>query len=357
MRFTHARLFTLITLSALVLLTLPAHAQNNSVRLDINRGVTNEIWKIEDEPTLVINGFDLTPTPLRLPIAIESVTIDITAPVPGNIATAVVYADANGGSPDDAELVGAGQFSIREAGVYVAQFERPIIVDAPVAWVGFYLPVGIEFRADTQGSSVLTYWAWAPGNTFNLAQLSSAPVLGPSDGSDPVNLDIGGVARITAFARSANDLIPQEELNSQRDVVENPEQATSFLTNYNGCVGLFVDTGDIDVSWRSTIDSTCREVEAWRSPDPPAGYDRFGRDGFFVYDITFFDDSGEVVDGNIPIAVTHCFAADLNKLDDAVIGVAYGAPRRWDLLQTEVIGNLLCAEVNRGGNLAYFTPN
>ncbi|MEO1665262.1 MAG: hypothetical protein AAFU54_11530 [Chloroflexota bacterium] len=357
-RKTQKIVFALVVLSLMVVMAIPLNAQAGQIRLDNNRGLDNDVWRIEGERTVVLNGFDLTPTSLQLPVVIESVTIQVESPVPNGLADAVVYQDPNGGSPADAQLVGLQQVSITQPGVFVAQFQEPVIVTAPVVWVGFNLPVGLEFLADTQGSSVLTYWAWSPGTTFNLLSLSNATILGPSDGSDPVNLDIGGVARITAFARSAN--VPADTspslLNSE-GFVEDADRAAAFLSNYNNCSGLFFDNGDIDITYQSAIGGSCTEQEIWRAPIAPAGFNLRGRDGFTIYDVTFFDDEGDVISGPLLLPVTHCLAPPEGVREQAVIGVAYGTPRRWDLLETQVFGNLACAEIPRGGNIGYLTPN
>lgn len=353
---TQKFLFSIILMLLAAVLAAPVLSQSNRVRLDNNTTLNSDIWRIEGEPSLVINGFDLTPLPLRLPALIESVTIDIFQAQPLETVEVVVYQDQNGGSPIDAELIGTFQTAIRQSGVFVAQFPEPVVVTAPVVWVGFYLPVGTEFRSDTQGSSVLTYWAWTPGQRFNLRDLSSAAVFGPSDGTDPVNLDIGGVARITATARTANADVDPDALN-QPGTVQNPEEAAEFLTNYDSCPGLFFDTGDVNISLGSTVQPTCRQVESWNAPDAPAGYTRFGVDFYTLWDLTFYTDSGTVLSEGVSIAVTHCIAPPQAERDNVVLGIAYGSPRRWDLLETEVFGNLACAEVTRGGNFAYFVPN
>ncbi|MEO0563020.1 MAG: hypothetical protein AAF125_13010, partial [Chloroflexota bacterium] len=61
------RRFTLaITVSLfLAVLAIPASSQNR-VFLNNNAGINNSIWEIQGEPTLIMNGFDLTPTSLRL---------------------------------------------------------------------------------------------------------------------------------------------------------------------------------------------------------------------------------------------------------------------------------------------------
>ena len=235
-----------------------ASAQDGRIRLNNNAGVTSDVWEIQGEPSLVINGFDLTPTSLRLPAVIESASIDLVNVIPNSVYDVVVYQDPNGGSPVDAELVGFEQVTFTDAGVQTVQFDPPAVVSASVVWIGFYMPVGTEFRSDGQGTSVLTYWAWTPENTFNLSDLSSAQVLGPSDGSDPVLLDIGGIARITGVASAANPTtITDTSANVAREYFSgaDAERATDYLTNYEGCPTLFFDT--------ATLTSPIRE------PSPP----------------------------------------------------------------------------------------
>lgn len=348
--------FTLIAAMLLSILAAPTFSQGNRVILDNNAGIRSTIWEIQGEPTLVMNGFDLTPSPLRLPVLIENINIDIFTPVTNELVDVVVYQDPNGGSPVDAQLVASTQVTINQDGIFTVQFPSPVVVDSPIVWIGFYMPPGMVFRADRQGSSVLTYWAWTPDQLFDLRDLSQATIFGPSDGTAPVNIDIDGVARIRAEAISANATITDTFLLDNLDPVEQVDRL-DVLINYSGCPTLFKDETDIAVSYDNSITSNCREVESWNAPRAPTGFTRRTNARNIVYDLSFFDDDGQVIVGDLPIPVTHCVTPALNEQPSAVIGIAYGSPRRWEFLPSERFGNLVCAEVPRGGSLSYFTPN
>src|SRR5687767_6769427 len=80
-------------------------AQAGNFTLLNNSGTTSSNWVIEGEPTLVMNGFDLTPLNLTFPITLDVVTIALNQAVPDAPVQVVVYEDSNGGSPIDARLV------------------------------------------------------------------------------------------------------------------------------------------------------------------------------------------------------------------------------------------------------------
>lgn len=356
LKFYRKAIFALTLSLLFVLIAMPASAQiGNRIILSNNAGLNSSIWVIQGEPTLVMNGFDLTPTPLQLPVVIENINIDIFAAVPNELVDVVVYEDSNGGSPQDATLVASTQTTIPAAGVFTVEFPAPVVVNSPIVWIGFYLPVGTQFRADRQGSSVLTYWGWTPENRFDLRDLSSAQIFGPSDGSSPVNINLGGIARIRAEAVTANTTVTEAFFNESQNAI--PTDNLSYLINYSDCPTLFKDESDVTITYGNTLSSYCREVESWNAPTPPTGYTRRTNSRNIVYDLAFFTDKGEVITGTLPYPVTHCVTPALEEQEFAVIGVAYGSPRRWELLPSERFGNLVCAEVPRGGSLSYFTPN
>ncbi|PJF41662.1 MAG: hypothetical protein CUN54_00595 [Phototrophicales bacterium] len=359
--------------------------------LSNNSGDTSTVWFISGEPSLVMNGFDLTPVGIQLPAAVDKVSIAVNAPVPGAQSEVVIYQDANGGSPIDATLVGRTTVNITQSGTFVANFNPPVIITQPVVWVGFYLPVDFEFLADTSGTSVLTYWAWTPGGTFDLANLSSAQVFGPADGSGPVNLDLGGVARITAEISTDQDRdgIPDTFDNcstvfnpSQRDTSGdsigdacdpvNPTGAEpapettplitqttgngssapdlSVLRTYAGCETLSRDIEDIEISLHDSIDIHCQEIWPGFAPSSPSGFERKQ----LLYDISIFDENG-VVPVRLATPVTHCIRPNPSDAASTLaVGLASGVPRRWQILPSERFGDLVCAEIPSGGNLSYF---
>ena len=137
--------------------------------LSINSGEENAVFFIKDEPSLVINGFDLTPLGLTLPTVLDAVSISVDAPVPGSSIDLVVYQDPNGGSPVDATLVRRQQVALEQTGINRIALDEAVIITEPVIWVGFYLPVDFRFHADQSGPSVLTYWAWTPASIIDLA--------------------------------------------------------------------------------------------------------------------------------------------------------------------------------------------
>ncbi|MGB1286040.1 MAG: hypothetical protein ACPG7F_05865, partial [Aggregatilineales bacterium] len=198
------RLTQLLKLSILTLLlsviVLPIQA--GDILLSANRDTGISEFFIEGEPSLVMNGFDLAASGIGTPAQLDSVAINVLEAVPGVPVEVLIYEDATPGSPVDAVLIGRTQTTINTPGVTRVAIPT-VTINAPIVWVGFYLPVGFRFAGDTSGTSASTWWAWQPGGTFNPTSLANAPILGPGDGSAPVNIDMGGVARITAEVSSA----------------------------------------------------------------------------------------------------------------------------------------------------------
>jgi hypothetical protein len=334
----------------------------------LNNATTDDstVWFIEGEPSLVMNGFDLTPLDLELPIFVEAIRISVVSPVPGIPLDAVLYVDENGGSPQDAQLVEWTRTTIDSAGVARIEFPDPVAINAPVLWAGFYLPVDFEFRADTSGSSVLTYWAWQPGGVFDLVNLNTAPVFGPADGSAPVEIDMGGVARITVeLFNPASDPDALQRIAPLGVQIAGPADAPlSTLISYPTCGEILYDPNDIAITGSSAFNLNCRtDIPQdgpglfWNFERVEAGIDSFERHGR-LYDITGF---GNYVAPNgqnteLVVPVTHCMTPEAIHLDTAVLAVAYGAPQRWEIMPTARYGNLVCAELKHVGMLSYFTP-
>lgn len=342
--------------------------------LSNNQGDASSSWFISGEPTLVMNGFDLTPLQLQLPAVIDRVSIAVESPVSNVLVDVVVYQDANGGSPVDAVLAGRTQVNINQAGVTTVTFPTPVTVTQPVVWIGFYLPVDFRFLADTSGTSVLTYWAWTSGGRFDLASLASAQVLGPADGTSPVSINMQGVARITAEI-SGGASTAQGTPGTPGTPTATLDPTTVFLTGTPAsvvtqivpvgnvdlsvlrvyppaCDTLSWDKADVSVSLRNGVSPVCTAVWPGLAAPSPLGFVRRQ----MLYDVTFYNASGAVVTDALSQPVTHCIQANPADIDMAVVGLAYGSPRRWEMLSTLRVGDLICAEVRRGGNLSYFIP-
>jgi hypothetical protein len=336
------------TLSIICLLTVLVIASGAAFAgdrtLSQNSGTGNAPFFISGEQTLVMNGFDLNALGIARPVTVDRVTIAIRTPIAATPATVVVYQDVNGGSPIDAQLVTSAQVTINSAGVFAATLPTPAVITAPVIWVGFYLPVGTVFLADTSGTSVLTWWAWTPNTTFNLNNLASAAVLGPGDGTAPVSINMNGKARINVEIITGGSGVATP--SSPPDVTApNPE----VMAVYPLCVALLYDTADEQISYQDQVNLHCREVPVWQAPPAPAGFTLRG----VTYDVVAFK-SGGVTPNRWSVEITHCIRPAAEDIDRAVIGSAYGNPRTWRILPSARVGDLVCAEVRYPGSLAYF---
>jgi len=340
------RLLFLLLAAALLLGALTASAGERMI--SINTDSANQIWFITGESSLVMNGFDLTTLGVALPAAINRVSIVVDRPMPGQPIDVVIYQDANGGSPVDATLVGRTSVNIAQRGTFTATFSPAVNVTSPAVWIGFYLPVDFRFVGDSSGSSVLTYWAWTPNSTFDLANLRSAAVFGPADGTVPVNINMRGRARITAEITGAAGTTAGALGQSQ---IAGGTSDFAVMANYPLCTDLSFDTADERMTLQDRFDFVCAEVPAWQSPIAPMGYTRQGR----LYDVTIFQEGGFTVTGRLSAAVTHCIRPDAATLPTAVMGVAYGSPRVWRILPTQRFGDRICAEVQFGGSISAFT--
>lgn len=315
--------------------------------LSVNSGSRNVSWFISGESSLVMNGFDLRAANIGLPAVIDAVTISVESPTPTVPIDLVIYQDANGGSPVDAQLVSRTQVTINSAGSFRAVLPNPVTITQPAVWIGFYLPVDFRFFGDNSGSSVLTYWAWTPGGFFDLNNLGSAQVLGPADGSAPVNINMNGKARITAEITGSNS----GTFNTQTLGTGSPDLAV--LQPYSLCQNLLWDTQDERVSYRDRVNLHCQLItNTFLSPNNPVGYVRRGE----LYDIVIFKDNGVVAADRLDVGVTHCVRPAADDLATAVLANAIGSPRSWRILPTQRYGDLICAEVRYGGLISYFTP-
>ena len=363
------RLGLLITLFflAFTIAALPVAAED--ALLSNNSGAENAVFYIQDEPSLVINGFDLTPVGVQLPTAIIAVSISVDAPVPGSFIQLVIYQDANGGSPVDATLVYRQPVSLDAAGVNRVVLDKPALITEPVVWVGFYLPIDFRFHADQSGSSVLTYWAWTPGGSFDLASLASAEVLGPGDGSDPVGIAMDGIARITAETRTPeyDEMAAAFTLTEQlpEQLASTVAQDLSALRVYDNCDLLLHDPADHSLNVARSFPLDCRVAEAYEAPNQIANpadqileADRAGP----LYKLSTYLSDDQRVPGRfsqLPVRVTHCMRVPSGDLERAVIAEvreSETAGERWFILPTARINDVICAEVSVAHYLSYFVP-
>ena len=345
---------------ALVLAVYPAAAGDTI--LSNNRGIENAVYFVEGEPSLVINGFDLTPLGLSLPVALDVVSISVNAPVPGSAVDLVVYQDGNGGSPIDATLVYRQQVALGQPGINRVTLDEAAIITEPVVWVGFYLPSNFRFYADQSGSSVLTYWAWTPGTTFDLAALASAGVLGPGDGSDPVGIAMGGVARITAELRTAESEEIEAVVPLGQQLQFAVAQDTSIMQPYDNCGTLLFDPEDITISAGSSFNVDCFIATEFDAPTYVVQPDDLTLDlqrGGSLYKLEAQIPERQLAPGAVnwlPVPVTHCLRIPSGDLETAVIGEAHFVPEKWIILPSVRFGDLVCAEVTVANYISYFIP-
>ena len=355
-------------MAAFLFLLFAAPALAGDVLLSNNSGGDNAVFYIDGESSVVINGFDLTPLGISLPVALDAVSISVQTVVPGSSIDLLVYQDANGGSPVDSTLVYREQIAIGLTGVNRIVLTEPAIITEPVVWVGFNLPVNFEFHADTSGSSVLTYWAWTSGGAFDLESLASAGVLGPGDGREPVNIAMDGVARITAELRTAESEEVASGTRLGRQIVPNVAQDTSIMRAYDQCSSLLYDPEDIEVSANSSFTLDCVEQHGFHAParlahpqDYTLELQRLG----ILYKLSAqipeaLRRAGAV--NTLPEPVTHCMRVPAEDLSVAVIGEVRAAtppalaPENWVILPTVRFGELICAEVTLANYISYFVP-
>ena len=350
----------LLLICFLVLMSQPAIAGDTI--LTNNSGGGNKFFIIENEPSLVINGFDLSPYNLQFPVALDAVTISINVGAPGVPVDLVVYQDANGGSPEDATLIYRQQVSINHSGSIRFLLDRAAIVSEPVIWVGFYLPVGVRFNADTSELSVLTYWAWTTGGTFDVNALSSAEILGPGDGTEPVAINMEGVARITAEIRTPFFEETENTVLVGKQFVDESEQDTTIMNTYDYCGDLLYDPDDITISGEASFTIVCgvaSEFEAPTNVAQPSGELLDVQRAGHLYKLIANIPPEQHVHGAtnvLPVSVTHCIRIQPGDLGTAIIAETRGIPERWYVLPSVRFGDLVCVELTTASYLSYFLP-
>lgn len=323
--------------------------------LSSNSGTSSTVWFISGEASMVLNGFDLQARNVALPARIDRASISVRTATPGRPIEVVVYGDANGGSPADARMLYRQTVDITTAGVFTVTFNAPVTVSDRFVWIAFYLPVNFEFLADASGASVLTYWAWEPNSSFDVNNLSAADVIGPADGSAPVNINMNGVARITAevitgTANSATTPVVTTTATPVQQIVDGSGVSLAPMVAYAGCPAVYYDNGDLGFTYGYGVKYYCNVVSRQLDPQPPDNFRQTGP----LYDVYAFGlPTGTTP---LPAPVTHCIKPPADELAASIIGQAYGAPRKWTLLTTVRFGELICAEVYYTGFLSYFVP-
>ena len=365
MRSFRNKLFLMLVVLSIAFTFSTLHLSAGDLVLSNNSGSDNAEFYIEGEPSLVINGFDLTPLGLELPAALDAVSISVSAPVSGSSIDLVVYQDANGGSPVDATLVYRQAVALEQTGINRITLEQGAIITEPVVWVGFYLPVDFRFHADLSGSSVLTYWAWTPESTVDLASLSSAAVLGPGDGSEPVGIAMDGIARITAEMRSAQYDELSAALPLGQQFVAEAGQDTSIMQVYENCDLVLYDPEDISISAALSFPLDCRIAPEFEAPsavaNPPDQILDMQRSGNLYKLSTFLREDQHVLGrpSQLPVRVTHCMRIATGDLERAVIGEVRESEQwgeRWHILPSARFNDIVCAEVSVANYLSYFLP-
>lgn len=362
MRQSLKAILFIIIAASLILMMKPSPSIAGDIILSHNRGSESAVFFIENEPSLVINGFDLTPHTVQFPVALDAVGISVNRAAPGANIELAVYQDANGGSPADATLVHRQPVAINRAGFHRFLLNQAAVITEPVVWVGFYLPPGFRFNADTSGSSVLTYWAWAPGAAFDITSLDRAPVLGPGDGTDPVGIDMQGIARITAELRPLFHQEMESGALLGQQLAAQGEQDTSLMQTYPHCGGLLQDPDDINITSGSSFAIHCGLATEFEAPievvnpdDRLLDLQRAGR----LYKLDARIPQEQLVHGavnTLPVPVTHCISIPPGDLERAVIAEARGIPERWRVLPSVRFDDMVCAEITTASYLSYFLP-
>lgn len=353
-----------IAIAILLVAALPAAA--GDIVLSNNSGGENVEVFITGEPTLVMNGFDLTPRGIDLPAALDAVSISVQAPVVGSAIELVIYQDANGGSPIDGSLVYQQTVQLNQVGINRVVLSSPASITAPVIWVGFYLPVDFHFHADASGPSVLSYMAWTAGSTFDLSALTSAGVLGPANGSVPVSFNMNGIARITAeisavaIAAEAETAATAVPIGTQ--LQNQAAQDTSIMRDYADCPGLLYDPEDIEISADGKFSIECALHHEIHGPSYLAQTEDLmldmQRNGelYRLSEIITEEIGSRKAATDLPLPVTHCIRVASEDLEVAVLAEARGIPESWQVLPSVRFGDLVCAEVTVANYVTYLVP-
>jgi len=206
----------------------------------------------------------------------------------------------------------------------------------------------------------LTYWAWTSGGDININNLGTATVLGPADGTDPVGIDLGGVARITAEIRQPSAAEAVESAPVGVQIVADTEVDLSVMQPYDFCSTLLYDSEDVGITGRGLFALECRADTPNNTVAEIRPGTNFAREGV-IYELTVF---GNWEDRNAPVddiqrfrnPITHCIRPPAEDLEQAVLGIATGNPRVWHIIPTVRYGDVVCAEIEHLGAISYFLP-
>jgi hypothetical protein len=362
MKRLHAGFILGLLITGLVMAMSFSLVSAGNVTLSLNSGDGNVRWFVSGEASLILNGFDLDAYGVPRPTQVDRLSISVLRATPGRTVEAVVYQDADGGSPVNARLLARKTVDIQTTGIVSVTLDAPVSVTDRFLWVGFYLPVDFEFNGDNSGSSVLTYWGWTPGSTFDLTNLGSAAVFGPADGSSPVNINMSGKARINVEVITTASitgtpgtpaatvvLTPGTPIAQQIQGGALPSFSPP-MTQYTDCGTLLYDQADIGQTYSYGISIFCKPVVSYLKPEAPDGYNRQGP----LYDVYVFGVNSGL--DPLPYPVTHCIKPKAEELNTALVGLGQGAPREWEILPTVRYGEYICAELDYAGFVSYFVP-
>ena len=110
------------------------------VLLSNNTGEEFTVFFIKDEPSFVMNGFDLTPLGVQLPTVLVAVSLSVSEPVPGSYSRLAIYQTPTACPPVMRPCFTSNRHRSGGSVSIAIVLDRPVLITEPVIWVGFYLP-------------------------------------------------------------------------------------------------------------------------------------------------------------------------------------------------------------------------